>query len=133
MSKEIQYNPKEGRDCHSCAYNENKQGTAHKACMRGFLLGDFLPMILTKAITGTQTQAATYIDYKSAVLLEKEGAKQVVCTIQLNQWSKMFPLDYDPTWVVVCLGWSKERDERIVRESSPLDEMMVILGSVGRI
>jgi hypothetical protein len=130
---ENQFNPKEGRDCFSCVYIEHKQGTSHKACMRTFQVGDFLSGILSNKTTGTKIQTATYIDYKASVILPKEGGKQVACVLTLNQWSRMFPLDYDPTWVLACLGWSKDRDERFVTKHSAIEKMMGVLGSVGRI
>jgi hypothetical protein len=134
MSKELQYNPKEGRNCISCAYNEKKMGTAHRNCMRTFQVGKYLPAKLTNEDTKQVQNVACYIDQASAEMVVKGELKvQVACTIKINQWSRMFPIDYDPHWVVVCTGWSKERDERFTREDTPFDQMMGILGSVGRI
>lgn len=136
MSKEM-FNPPEGRDCLSCAYIENKQGTAHKGCKRDFTVGKYLSATLSNETTGRIEKVAVYIDSLTAKMIASGKATkkewQIACTIRINKWTKMFPLDFDPTWVVACIGWSTELDEHLVKKRSPLEEMIGILGSVGRI
>jgi len=130
---ENQFNPKEERDCYSCAYIGHKQGTAHKGCKRNFSVGTSIPATLMNKKTGTSEPTACYIDLNAVKCAKLENGKKVACILKVNQWTRMFPLDFDPRWVVVCLGWSKEADERFVVERSPLEQMFGILGSEGRI
>lgn len=133
-SEKKHFNPKEGRDCNSCGYIENKIGTTHKACMRNFQVGRYLPAHLKNNNTGKTEEVIVFIDQTSAKMVIKGEMKvQVACTTKINQWTRMFPLDFAPIWIVVCTGWSEERDKQFIREETPFDQMMGILGSVGRI
>lgn len=131
---EENYNPKEGLDCHSCGYKESLQGSAHKSCLRNFQVGKFMYATLNNEITKKSEQVAVYIDQTSAKMVVNEDLSvQVACTLNINQWSRMFPLDYDPRWVVVCTGWSKKPDKQFVTEKTAMERMIGVLGSAGRI
>ncbi len=134
MTKENQFNSKEGRNCFSCAYKENLMGSAHKSCLRNFQVGKFLPARLTNETTKKVEQVAVYIDQTSTQMVIEGALKvQIACTMKINRWSKLFPLDFAPIWVVVCTGWSKESDKQFITEKTPMERMIGILGSVGRI
>jgi len=123
------FNPKEGRDCFCCAYKKDKSGTAHKACNRNFPFGIFLSGTLINKETNKSEDISIYID----PVATKITGEKVVCVLSSNQWTRSFPVDFDPIWVRACLGWSKEIDKRLVRRYDPLTEMLGIMGSAGRI
>lgn len=132
--KEEKFNPEQGNNCNNCGYCETYcTGTAHKRCQRNFTLSPFRGKITDKK-TGKQKVMNVYLDQTVQELIKKKELKdQVACLIVPNQWTKMFPLDYAPIWIYACLGWSKTVDPRFVEERSALEEMVTILGSVGRI
>lgn len=132
-TKEL-FNPKEGNNCYNCGYCETySRGTAHKRCQRNFVLSPLKGKV-TNNKTGKQEAMNVYLDQTMSELIKKKELEgQVACLVVPNQWSRMFPLDYDPRWVYVCLGWSKTADPRFVKKPSALEQAFAILGSVGRI
>ncbi len=133
MIKEL-FNPDKGRGCQSCAYLEKKRGNEHNGCLRNFPLGVFLNGTLTTGIEMRKEDVAVYIDANSVKMVAKgELDNPIACTVRINKFTKTFPLDFDTRWVVACLGWSDEPDERFITKRSGLEEIVGILGSVGRI
>ena len=53
--------------------------------------------------------------------------------IHLTKWSRCFPLNFDPVWIKECEGWSDKREEEKTKKNSAMEDLIGILGSVGRI
>lgn len=53
--------------------------------------------------------------------------------VKLTPWSRMFPLNFDPTWVSDCPAWSEKADHVRANADDPLSIVLGILGGAGRL
>lgn len=122
MSK-LQFNKKEGRDCHNCGYRTTIPGSAHSRCNRNFVA-------LTPCSIGGNEGYLLLRDELAHAIAKKTDEIGVTVIIKVTKWSSKFPLNFGPVWVEVCLGWTEKgkEDRSLFHKPSPLVEMFSILG-----